>query len=165
MCVLCVSEHERKPRVRKETGSMKGNQERERRTGAQNYEREKARSANTKEQNLRPKKEHKSASAKGSTRGSESASAKAQKSACPALLLVQNHGVISLAVVLDQLRILTATSKNRFLHTQFILEIAFIIVEDVAGRNVQGAPAIFGIFYTLRNNNTAQLKNIRFYIY
>jgi hypothetical protein len=36
-------------------------------------------------QNLRPKKESKSASMKGSAQECESASAKAQKSACPAL--------------------------------------------------------------------------------
>ncbi len=28
---------------------------------------------------------------------------------------------------------------------------------------LQGVPAIFGLFYMLRNNNTAQLKNIQFY--
>ncbi len=56
---------QRRTESAKDNGSAKGNQERERKTGARNYERG---SANAKEQNLRPRKERKSASAKGSAR-------------------------------------------------------------------------------------------------
>jgi hypothetical protein len=62
--------------------------ERKRKTVVQKYERKKAGSAGAltqKREYLRPQKECISASVEGSIRESESASAKAQKSACPAL--------------------------------------------------------------------------------
>jgi hypothetical protein len=54
VCVLCVRERERKPGARKETGSAKGNQGHEMKTGARKYEREKARTADAKVRDLRP---------------------------------------------------------------------------------------------------------------
>jgi hypothetical protein len=73
--------------VRKETSSLNGIQERERKTRALKYECEKpvALERDPKVQNLRPKKESKSTSMKGSAQECECASAKAKKSACPAL--------------------------------------------------------------------------------
>jgi len=81
-------------RARKETGSAKGNQERES-TSAKKLVARKRGSAKAKARNLRPKKERKSASAKVFRRERESASAKTKKKRVP------SSGVYIWAVLSD----------------------------------------------------------------